>query len=111
MDIEGLRQKWIENAEAYKTAEVGGGVQDFVKDIFSHPEFFGLKLTPKKSGKHPTFVHDTEGGEHGRPDFVLYAHQDVTIPCEAKCFTRIQDPIVIDTRICNLTAGSCLERE
>ena len=51
MSINQLRTKWEENAEHYKTAEIGGGVHDFVNDIFKHPELFALKLLPwhKKS--------------------------------------------------------------
>ena len=52
MNIDKLRKKWNDNAEAYKTAEIGGGIHDFIKDVFSHSELFGLKLTPKKR-RHP----------------------------------------------------------
>ena len=93
MNINELRKKWNDNAEAYKTAEVGGGVQDFIKDILSHPELFGLKLTPKKTAATQTYVNDTEAGKHGRPDFVLYVNKDVTMPCEAKCYTRIEEGV------------------
>ena len=93
MTINDLRNKWREFAESYKTAEPGGGVHDFVKDVLSHPELFALKLTPKKTGKYQTFVHDTETDKHGRPDFVLYVNQEVTIPCEVKCFGRIEEGI------------------
>jgi len=93
MNISELRQKWNDNAEAYKTAELGSGIHDFVNDVLSHPELFALKKTPKKAATTQTYVHDTEAGKHGRPDFVLYANKDVTMPCEAKCYTRIEEGI------------------
>jgi len=93
MNINALRQKWTDNAEEYKTVEVGGGVQDFIKDILSYPELFGLKGTPQKTGKSSTFVRDTEKGKHGKPDFILYVNKNVTMPCEAKCYTRIEEGV------------------
>jgi len=93
MDIEKLRQKWSDNAEAYKTVEIGSGVHDFIRNILSHPDLFGLKLTPKKTTAPQTFVNDTEADKHGRPDFVLYVTKDVTMPCEAKCYGRIEEGI------------------
>ncbi|MCL2304883.1 MAG: hypothetical protein FWC43_06020, partial [Planctomycetaceae bacterium] len=64
--INELRSKWEANAEAYQTVEIGGGVQDFVNDVLSHPELFALKLTPKKTAASQTYVHDTEAEKHGR---------------------------------------------
>ena len=93
MNIGQLQQKWQENAEAYKIVEIGGGVHDFVNDVLTHPELFALKLTPKKTGLAKTFVHDTEADKFGRPDFVLYANKGVTMPCEVKCYTRIEGGI------------------
>ena len=93
MSLTDLSKKWKENAEAYKTREIGGGVHDFVNDVLLQPELFALKLTPKKTATPKTYVHDTEGGKQGRPDFVLYANKDVTMPCEVKCYTRIEEGI------------------
>jgi len=91
MSINQLRTKWQENTEAYKIVEIGGGVHNFVNDVLSHPELFALKLTPKKTVTQQTYVHDTEAEMHGRPDFVLYVNKDITIPCEVKCYTRIEE--------------------
>ena len=93
MNINALLQKWHANAEAYKTAELGGGVQDFVNDVLTHPDLFALRKTPRKTAAQHTYVHDTEAGKHGRPDFVLYVNKDVTMPCEVKCYTRIEEGI------------------
>jgi hypothetical protein len=91
MNLAELQKKWDENAEAYKTVEIGGGVHDFVNNILSNAELFNLKLTPKKTAREQTYVHDTEAGEKGRPDFVLYIIKNITIPCEVKCFGRITE--------------------
>ncbi|MDR0522460.1 MAG: N-6 DNA methylase [Planctomycetaceae bacterium] len=101
MPFSELRQKWNENAEAYKTAEIGGGVQDFVNDILKHSGLFNLKLTPQKFNRKNTFVHDTESGKKGRPDFVLYISKvrpaaviEMTVPVEVKCYGRIHEGIL-----------------
>jgi len=88
-----LQTKWNENAEFYKTVEIGGGVHDFVNDILSYPKLFALKLTPKKTSAKLSYVHDTESDVQGRPDFVLYIDTDITIPCEVKCYTRIEEGV------------------
>ena len=49
MNIDELRKKWNDNAEAYKTAEVGSGIHDFVNDVLTHPGLFALRKTPKKT--------------------------------------------------------------
>ena len=88
-----MSKKWSRNAESYKVVEIGSGVHDFINDILGHPDLFALKKTPKKTTARQTYVHDTEQGKHGRPDFVLYVDNDVTIPCEAKCYTRIGEGV------------------
>ncbi|GHT40146.1 hypothetical protein AGMMS49965_08010 [Bacteroidia bacterium] len=93
MTITELQDKWQHNAEFYKTVEVGSGVHEFVKEFFTSSDLLRLTSTPKKTGKFGTFVHDTEAGERGRPDFVIYAADDVTIPVEVKCFGRIKEGI------------------
>ena len=93
MSTNQLRNKWEKNAEHYKITEIGGGVHNFVNDVLSHPGLFALKLTPKKTAAQQTYVHDTEQGTHGKPDFVLYVSSDIAIPCEAKCYTRIGEGV------------------
>ncbi|MDD5022239.1 MAG: type I restriction endonuclease, partial [Endomicrobiaceae bacterium] len=90
-DIQNLQLKFEENQEAYKSKEIGSGIHSFVKDIIKSEKFFNLKETAKKTDKHGTFVHDTEADKNGRPDFILFINDDITIPCEAKCFTRIDE--------------------
>ncbi len=90
-DIQNLQLKFEENQEAYKSKEIGSGIHSFVKDIIKSENFFNLKETAKKTDKDGTFVHDTEADKNGRPDFILFINDDITIPCEAKCFTRIDE--------------------
>lgn len=91
--IADLRKKWEENSEAYKTREVGSGVHSFITNVFACTELFNLKETPSRTGRLNTFVHDTESGKEGRPDFVLYTNKDFHIPVEAKCHTRIKEGV------------------
>ena len=91
--ISNLKQKWTDNSEGYKTKEVGSGVHSFISDILESNEFFNLKKTVTKSHANYTFVHETESGKAGRPDFVLYINKDIIIPVEAKCYGRIEEGI------------------
>ncbi|MCL2872604.1 MAG: N-6 DNA methylase [Betaproteobacteria bacterium] len=91
--IKDLQKKWSDNVEGYKKHEVGSGVHSFIADMFESPEIFALKKTATKTGKFKTFVHDTESNKEGRSDFVLYLSQDIEIPVEAKCYTRIEEGI------------------
>ena len=87
-----LKAKWKANSEAYKTLEIGSGVHSFVSEMFEAKEIFNLLKTPKYQ-KLGTFTHDTVLGKEGRPDFILYIDKEVTIPVEAKCYTRINEGI------------------
>ncbi|MDR1792573.1 MAG: N-6 DNA methylase, partial [Bacteroidales bacterium] len=91
--LEDIWKKWQKNADTYKTVEVGSGIHSLVKDVFLSEDLLNLRETPKKTGKFGTFTHDTAADEHGRPDFVIYAADDVTIPVEVKCFGRIKEGI------------------
>ena len=50
-NVSDLRNKWELNKEGYKIKEIGGGVHDFISDIFQSPDFFGLQLLAVKSDK------------------------------------------------------------
>jgi hypothetical protein len=93
MNIQQLREKWQQNCEGYKQREIGSGVHDFVSEMFASSDLFGLTKVASKSGKFSVFTHDTVQKEQGRPDFVLYISNDVTIPVEAKCFEKINEGI------------------
>ena len=87
-----LKTKWEENAEAYKTLEIGSGVHSFVSDVLESKEVFYLLKTPRFQ-KLGTFTHDAVLGKEGRPDFILYIDNEVTIPVEVKCHTHINEGI------------------
>ena len=91
MKIAKLQAKWNDNSDAYKTKEVGSGVQSFIKDVLT--ELFCPEETSVRKNKTNTFVHDTQATENGRPDFVLFVNSDIEIPVEAKCYTRIDEGV------------------
>ena len=93
MTLKELNHKWQQNAELYRGQEVGSGVHSFVKDVFLSSALFDLAETPKKTNKFGTFTHDAEKKKEGRPDFVLYLSEDVTIPVEVKRYTRINEGV------------------
>jgi hypothetical protein len=93
MTVNQLSEKWVSNFEDYKVSEIGSGVHSFVKDILTAPELLSLQETARKTGKFGTFTHDTEKKKEGRPDFVIYAADDVTIPVEVKCFGKIKEGV------------------
>lgn len=86
-----LRNKWEINKEGYKIKEIGGGVHDFISDVFQSSDLFNLQLVAVHKNEKEAFVHDTEANKNGRPDFVLYINSDIKIPVEAKCWMRIKE--------------------
>ena len=44
VSISDLQKKWELNKEGYKIKEIGGGVHDFISDIFQSPDLFNLQL-------------------------------------------------------------------
>jgi hypothetical protein len=91
--ISKLRDKWNKNKEDYKIKETGGGVHDFIADTLASDKLFNLSKTVVQTARLNTFVHDTESGSEGRPDFVLYINENISIPVEVKCFTHIKEGI------------------
>ena len=91
ISISDLKNKWELNQEGYKTKEIGGGVHDFISDVFQSSDLFNLQLLAMNQNKKYSFVHDTVANKNGRPDFVLYINPDIKIPVEAKCYLRIKE--------------------
>lgn len=89
-DISKLKEKWNANKEDYKLKEVGSGIHSFIKDALLSDELFNLKETVRNTKKNLTFVHDTEADKNGRPDFILYIDENITIVCEVKCYGSIK---------------------
>lgn len=90
-NISDLQNKWELNKEGYKTKEIGGGVHDFISDVFQSPDLFNLQLLAVNQNKKNSFVHDTEANKNGRPDFILYINSDIVIPVEAKPWGHITE--------------------
>jgi len=80
ISISDLKNKWELNQEGYKTKEIGGGVHDFISDVFHSSDLFNLQLLAMNQNKKYSFVHDTVANKNGRPDFVLYINPDIKIP-------------------------------
>ncbi|MDR0464572.1 MAG: type I restriction enzyme HsdR N-terminal domain-containing protein [Treponema sp.] len=96
MQINELRRQWDANREAYKSKEIGSGVHSFVKEILKSSEILNLsEFASKKEAIHVnfSFIHDTEATKNGRPDFVLFIDNNVIIPVECKCYTKIEEGI------------------
>lgn len=89
-DISKLKEKWNANKEDYKLKEVGSGIHSFIKDALLSDKLFNLKETVRNTKKNLTFVHDTEADKNGRPDFILYIDENITIVCEVKCYGNIK---------------------
>ena len=93
MTIAQIKHQWYANIEFYREQEIGSGVHSFVREIFLSEELLHLQETAKKSNKFSTFTHDSEQKKEGRPDFVLYLSEDVSIPVEVKCYGRITEGV------------------
>ena len=91
ISISDLQNKWELNKEGYKTKEIGGGVHDFISDVFQSADMFNLQLLAMNQNKKNSFVHDTEANKNGRPDFILYINSDIVIPVEAKPWGHIAE--------------------
>ncbi|RLA06859.1 MAG: hypothetical protein DRQ51_08035 [Gammaproteobacteria bacterium] len=88
--MKNLIQKWTDNKDAYKNREIGSGVHSFVTDVFKSA-IFALKETASKTSIPHSYTHDEKGLKNGRPDFTLFIDDDIIIPCEVKCYTRIKE--------------------
>lgn len=91
ISVSDLQNKWELNKEGYRTKEIGGGVHDFISDVFQSTDMFNLQLLAMNQNKKNSFVHDTEANKNGRPDFILYINSDIVIPVEAKPWGHITE--------------------
>ena len=91
LSLSQLSAKWNENKENYKTIEIGSGVHSFVCDALNCEELFKLKEVSKLNKDNNIFNHDNTTGENGRPDFVIKINENIIIPVEVKCYTRIDE--------------------
>lgn len=93
--IKDLAKLWEQEKEEYKTAEIGTGVQRFVKHIFECEELFNLeegKLSTADLKRRNEFL--TEGKKKGRrADVVIFIDSDIIIPVEVEKHTHIKSGI------------------
>lgn len=91
--IKELRTIWRKESEFYRKAEVGTGVQSFVKKTLESDEIFKLKegkLSTKLQDRRSEFIHEKKAKEKRRADFVIYINPEIVIPLEAECYGKIQ---------------------
>ena len=91
LSLSQLSNKWNDNKENYRTIEIGSGVHSFVCDALNCEELFKLKEVPRLNKDNNIFNHDNTTGENGRPDFVIKINENIIIPVEVKCYTRIEE--------------------
>jgi len=93
--IKQLKSLWEQEKEEYKTAEIGTGVQKFVKHVFESKELFNLEegqLSTADLKRKNEFL--TEAKKKGRrADVVIFIDSDVIIPVEVEKHTHIKSGI------------------
>jgi len=87
-----LRKLWADEKEQYKTAEIGSGVQKFVKSAFACDSLFNLgegKLSTDDLKRKYEFIE--EGRNKGRrADVVIFIDSDVVVPVEIEKYGDIK---------------------
>ena len=82
--IDTLKKLWEKECKAYRTAEIGSGVQMFCKKVFQCPDLFNLKagiLSKQLSIRKNEFLE--EASKKGRrADVVIFIDSDIIIPVE-----------------------------
>ena len=94
-NIKQLLTLWEKEKEEYKTAEVGTGVQRFVKHIFECKELLNLQEghlnTTDLKRKNEFLIEAKKKGR--RADVVIFIDSDIIIPVEVEKHTHIQSGI------------------
>lgn len=94
-NIKELQSLWEKEKDEYKTAEIGTGVQRFVKHIFECKELLNLEeghLSTSDLKRKNEFL--TEAKKKGRrADVVIFLDSDVIIPVEVEKHTHIKSGI------------------
>jgi len=87
-----LKKLWNDEKNHYKTAEVGSGVQKFVKEVFKSEELFGLaegKLSTADNKRDYEFLEETKK-KGRRADVVIFIDRDIVIPVEVEKYGNIK---------------------
>lgn len=96
LTIHELKQKWKKEKKAYKSQEVGTGVQSFVKDVLECEELFNLKegkLSTKLLQRRKEFIHEKRTKEQRSADFVIFISPEIVIPVEAEVYGDIKSGV------------------
>jgi len=90
-NIKDLQNLWEKEKEEYKTAEIGTGVQRFVKHIFECKELLNLQEghlnTTDLKRKNEFLIEAKKKGR--RADVVIFIDSDIIIPVEVEKHTHI----------------------
>ena len=88
-----LKTIWQKEKDFYRKAEVGTGVQSFVKNILESEDLFNLKegkLSTERERRKNEFIHEKKAKQQRRADFVIYITPEIVIPVEAECYGNIK---------------------
>ena len=90
--LDSLKELWNREKDFYRTAEVGSGVQKFVKKVFHSSELFNLK---EGAGSTNDIDRENEFIEEAKKkrrmaDIVVFVDSDVVVPVEVERFGNIK---------------------
>ncbi len=89
--LDTLKYLWNKEKDFYRTAEVGTGVQKFVKKIFHSSELFNLKEgagSTADTDRENEFIEEA-AKKRRRADIVVFVDSDVVIPVEVERYGNI----------------------
>src|SRR3989344_4736920 len=96
LSIPELSKKLKAESNAYRTREVGSGVQKFVKDVFESEDLFSLsqgKLSTTLENRKNEFTEESRSKAGRKADVVIYVDQDIIIPVEVEKFGNISEGV------------------
>lgn len=88
-----LKSKWEREKKDYTKAEVGSGVQKFVKDLLKSGDFFNLKeglVSTSSEKRKREFTEESKTKAARRADIIIYINSDIIIPMEVEKYGNIE---------------------
>ncbi len=92
INLDLLKQLWNKEKDFYRTAEVGSGVQKFVKKVFHCSELFNLKEgagSTEDINRENEFIEEAKK-KRRMADIVVFIDSDVVVPVEVERFGNIK---------------------
>lgn len=90
--LDSLKELWNKEKDFYRTAEVGSGVQKFVKKVFHSTELFNLKEgagSTEDINRENEFIEEAKK-KRRMADIVVFIDSDVVVPVEVERFGNIK---------------------